>query len=117
MRAATIMDFRSGLDLKFQSTQPMRAATIDGAVTLIIVYISIHAAHAGCDISTSDHYSEGRISIHAAHAGCDHGSSSAHTQHTISIHAAHAGCDTLQCMKRTRQEISIHAAHAGCDGD
>ena len=33
--------------------------------------ISIHAAHAGCDIKKDDCLLSVDISIHAAHAGCD----------------------------------------------
>ena len=33
----------------------------------------------------------------------------------ISIHAAHAGCDSIDDNFNLRVMISIHAAHAGCD--
>ena len=87
--------------------------------------ISIHAAHAGCDVIKKYGYPVvSKISIHAAHAGCDdsflkqirgeqeyfnprspcglrpdtHGDFI--QSFTISIHAAHAGCDTLLIMVR-----------------
>ena len=55
----------------FQSTLPMRAATIldDGAWKK--VKISIHAAHAGSDLFFFLEGKMEKISIHAAHAGSD----------------------------------------------
>ena len=56
------------------------------------------------------------ISIHAAHAGCDVISSSVFLDDNISIHAAHAGCDMMfSFFHSLTNKISIHAAHAGCD--
>ena len=56
---------------KFQSTQPMRAATSTGLKKCQTHLISIHAAHAGCDCMTFSWHLLFPISIHAAHAGCD----------------------------------------------
>ena len=65
---------------------------------------------------TSDFHDDFFISIHAAHAGCDSESSCAKNSLAISIHAAHAGCDGDKVVLTvTGTEISIHAAHAGCD--
>ena len=57
----------------FQSTQPMRAATSLEVSTSYATKISIHAAHAGCDIIAVYIILTIIISIHAAHAGCDSG--------------------------------------------
>ena len=80
---------------QFQSTQPMRAATLQ-ILIFCGLHISIHAAHAGCDASTDILYVGFiRISIHAAHAGCDLWLLRISPVTIISIHAAHAGCDLL----------------------
>ena len=55
----------------FQSTLPMRAATLAGAHTGIAHNISIHAAHAGSDHQDALVQQKQDISIHAAHAGSD----------------------------------------------
>ena len=117
----------------------MRAATYTDGKFYRDGEISIHAAHAGCDICfppslvgidtfqstqpmrAATKYS-GRcnlasgISIHAAHAGCDEGAGTrAYERNKISIHAAHAGCDRFSAVLPKATQISIHAAHAGCD--
>ena len=102
------------------------------------VTISIHAAHAGCDLrfdnfalaslvfqstqpmraATEAAYEKVKkesISIHAAHAGCDKLHQKVYYIITISIHAAHAGCDLKRRLDNMIAKISIHAAHAGCD--
>ena len=58
---------------KFQSTQPMRAATDDLMNMTIPQLISIHAAHEGCDAEAIAKGQFDDISIHAAHEGCDRG--------------------------------------------
>ncbi len=55
----------------FQSTHPMRGATNHATKKSNAVSISIHAPHAGCDISPRTPRTRRRISIHAPHAGCD----------------------------------------------
>ena len=49
----------------------MRAATPVGYKSELVNSISIHAAHAGCDVNGIYTAAEYDISIHAAHAGCD----------------------------------------------
>ena len=85
---------KSGINLLFQSTHPMRGATIYICHKYGGKEISIHAPHAGCDAA-----------IHAFAVQC-----------SISIHAPHAGCDASYSLPNlNRLEISIHAPHAGCD--
>ena len=55
----------------FQSTHPMRDATIYAGTETLYLYISIHASHAGCDVHFSHKSHAKIISIHASHAGCD----------------------------------------------
>ena len=111
---------------KFQSTHPMRGATITPAGIGAATEISIHAPHAGCDISPclssimlssfqSTHPMRGAtvaplitfwravISIHAPHAGCDCGGAHDGAQICgISIHAPHAGCDGISSRSSAR---------------
>ena len=56
---------------KFQSTLPMRAASIFSSSTAVRLKISIHAAHEGCDDLSKMDKDKPVISIHAAHEGCD----------------------------------------------
>ena len=71
MRAATILSSLFSAKARFQSTQPMRAATIMMQGIYVVKDISIHAAHAGCDYDEIQSHRDSVISIHAAHAGCD----------------------------------------------
>ena len=58
--------------LEFQSTRPMRGATVRDAEGSRRVVISIHAPHAGRDRREHRwHDRRGHISIHAPHAGRD----------------------------------------------
>ena len=57
--------------LLFQSTLPMRGATITCGKCGSHDGISIHAPHAGSDKSQQNHSRYVRISIHAPHAGSD----------------------------------------------
>ena len=103
-----------------------------------VIYISIHASHAGRDNSSLGWLFIYRISIHASYAGRDDILNFAKSNKYISIHASHAGRDlnVLFCCLPvcyfnprvpcgTRQApttelnvemlISIHASHAGRD--
>ena len=122
----------------FQSTHPMRGATVSCAVNVTLQRISIHAPHAGCDPRIQLHSAGKRISIHAPHAGCDKvldelfrrkpefqsthpmrgatgRNGTLQQNERISIHAPHAGCDDTESGVALTPTISIHAPHAGCD--
>ena len=83
--------------IRFQSTHPVRGATILPPNTSQRFNISIHAPRAGCDLEIlRDNTSGLDISIHAPRAGCDR----RRLRHKsgrgfISIHAPRAGCDKL----------------------
>ena len=87
-----------------------------------ILYVSIHAAQAGCDLSRSDSSKYQYVSIHAAQAGCDKlewivlqsyisfnsrspsGLRQGQMYHAkflivVSIHAAQAGCDQITAIQ------------------
>ncbi len=56
---------------EFQSTRPMRGATLRHAEVSAVWSISIHAPHAGRDLVAQQLRAHAVISIHAPHAGRD----------------------------------------------
>mgnify|MGYP000072550449 CR=1 FL=1 len=81
MRGATINTREEMQTPGFQSTRPMRGATIPMYVWQRRADISIHAPHAGRDREPHGHAGNNEpISIHAPHAGRDH-ARSAEVQH------------------------------------
>ena len=100
---------------EFQSTHPLRGATMLDAAAAQILVISIHAPLAGCDQVRHSLALLLAISIHAPLAGCDRLYRRDGRSGRISIHAPLAGCDC--CPEQTCPErgISIHAPLAGCD--
>ena len=80
----------------FQSTHPLRGATIVRPIADPVTHISIHAPLAGCDAKEATTGQEYKISIHAPLAGCDAALDAAGIDNpTISIHAPLAGCDSF----------------------
>ena len=72
MRGATIISSTcSPRPRIFQSTHPVRGATMGRQVQFSIPDISIHAPRAGCDHSRVNIKLNLEISIHAPRAGCD----------------------------------------------
>ena len=63
-------------DIRFQSTLPMRGATVIQQLAPIISQISIHTPHAGSDLTDRRQAQQGHISIHTPHAGSDIASTS-----------------------------------------
>ena len=100
---------------QFQSTHPLRGATVLDSAGTPQEGISIHAPLAGCDRHHSRWNLRHSISIHAPLAGCDFIRSRLQTSPPISIHAPLAGCDQAVPHRQKRQGISIHAPLAGCD--
>ena len=124
---------------RFQSTHPLRGATLTIQNGVLSADISIHAPLAGCDtyfLCRTDIHS--LISIHAPLAGCDwrwrcgaccitafqsthplRGATSCWPwcleTMSISIHAPLAGCDAPAAQLHGLIGISIHAPLAGCD--
>ena len=62
--------------VRFQSTLPMRGATVTNLGDAAKAKISIHAPHAGSDQLREFYRRRRRISIHAPHAGSDPASAS-----------------------------------------
>ena len=106
----------SMVNMKFQSTRPMRDATILHLEPMLNHLISIHASHAGRDLMCLLLFQHHLISIHASHAGRDQAIAERQQQAIkISIHASHAGRDLLCILSSHSVNISIHASHAGRD--
>ena len=94
MRGATVLRLVSVRRGGFQSTRPMRGATQPCFPEADQPAISIHAPHAGRDGQSGANLPPlGQISIHAPHAGRDQGQGQGHQVRAISIHAPHAGRD------------------------
>ncbi len=125
-------------NVKFQSTHPLRGATLLRGLRRVPARISIHAPLAGCDEISTFCYDEKNISIHAPLAGCDYSENTEISENgnfnprtpcgvrqcvgyslsgsiRISIHAPLAGCDLRPKRKLITKRISIHAPLAGCD--
>ena len=100
----------------FQFTQPKRAATVYRLKSDYILYVSIHAAQVGCDLSRSDSSKYQYVSIHAAQAGCDKLEWIV-LQSYISFNSrSPSGLRQERTPKGWKAEqVSIHAAQAGCD--
>ena len=101
---------------QFQSTPPVKAATVSEQTAPNGWRISIHAAREGGDAARMPKVRNDEISIHAAREGgdatpmllfglCMH----------ISIHAAREGGDQQKQQHRAKKQISIHAAREGGD--
>ena len=123
---------------EFQSTLPLRGATLDLTLASAGVDISIHTPLAGSDrpYTSSPKYSllfqstlplrgatrfgeEGRaerqISIHTPLAGSDRGTAPTPADQFISIHTPLAGSDLAWRAENHRRNISIHTPLAGSD--
>ena len=68
MRLASLVSI-----MLFQSTHPVRGATIAGEDHVFLVEISIHAPREGCDPTGPVFLGYEPISIHAPREGCDLG--------------------------------------------
>ena len=124
---------------RFQSTLPMRGATVPKSISHIFANISIHAPHAGSDFLPMILINSSRISIHAPHAGSDgtypqYWQGMAGFQSTLPMRGATPywvcrldssrfqstlpmrGATALTRALHKERTISIHAPHAGSDG-
>ena len=99
----------------FQSTHPVRGATGDAAAVAPGGFISIHAPREGCDRCRPGGFGADFISIHAPREGCDRNSQGQGAGGLISIHAPREGCDPLDGAEIQPVQISIHAPREGCD--
>ena len=71
LRGATIKVFEITIVKEFQSTHPLRGATMPYRPSRRRERISIHAPLAGCDNQKYNRLVVNKISIHAPLAGCD----------------------------------------------
>ena len=81
------------MDFVFQSTHPTWGATGLRANQYIVIWVSIHAPHVGCDLKQSPNglFSEFQ-STHPTW-GATHQKQLYSLSHGVSIHAPHVGCD------------------------
>ena len=101
---------------KFQSTHPLRGATLPAAHAGAAFLISIHAPLAGCDLAGFQERIRKKISIHAPLAGCDErpgegldGRRYFNPRTPCGVRLQICGCLNSIFW------ISIHAPLAGCD--
>ena len=125
---------------EFQSTHPVRGATLSRYAAATGDLISIHAPREGCDRDNHRHDRSRVISIHAPREGCDACRGPVVVLFGISIHAPREGCDIstnatsalaagfqsthpvrgatkIVKISKRRSNISIHAPREGCDAD
>ena len=117
MRAATLAKtWTCGYHTVFQSTLPVWAATILGAMHH---YFGLYF-NPRCPCGQRRFYGKRQphvknISIHAAQVAATKDSTAMLLLMLISIHTAHEGCDNAGLFGSACFTISIHAAHEGCD--
>ena len=101
----------------FQSTHPVRGATPDETQLRGIMLISIHAPREGCDLlNAADGLDHVRISIHAPREGCDPPLLTGLISLMVfqSTHPVR-GATPRGIELQRRLVISIHAPREGCD--
>ena len=110
------MQPRRGRTRKFQSTLPVRGATVPAYPTAHPSAISIHAPRAGSDGPGVRAAGASGISIHAPRAGSDEqGHPAQFCTGAISIHAPRVGSDVSVPSVVALHDISIHAPRVGSD--
>ena len=131
--------FETFVDWRFQSTHPMRGATVGKSPGRRCFPISIHAPHAGCDqlqgfvlhvwVNFNPRTPCGvrhsrvwypisvlKISIHAPHAGCDCTLLAGPPRFPHFNPRTPCGVRlSIRSIGIKTYSISIHAPHAGCD--
>ena len=116
MRGATRPRRIGAKEKEFQSTRPMRGATNFQTHFRQFLPISIHAPHAGRDLTQPDTLVALIISIHAPHAGRDRWT--VHSSGGWQYFNPRAPCGArliLAVHQVSNVHISIHAPHAGRD--
>ena len=118
LRDATMDKIKiNSLELEFQSTHPLRDATRAAYECSCCERISIHAPLTGCDVMDFE-ITKGTVQFQSTHplrdATC--GKTIVFAKVAISIHAPLTGCDQWPLSNRKNcWSISIHAPLTGCD--
>ena len=101
----------------FQSTLPIRGATLSAGSARKSNKISIHTPHTGSDkITYAYHKFETDFNPHSPCGERHYDNSNIKPQPMISIHTPHAGSDSrLAVLYGLFVSISIHTPHAGSD--
>ena len=116
MRGATLCPECRHLHKVFQSTRPMRGAT--AAQVYLATGCRCFNPRAPCGarrLLGAAHALETEVSIHAPHAGRDAPRCGGGRPENVSIHAPHAGRDESHRLSPRAKSVSIHAPHAGRD--
>ena len=116
MRGATVHHRSKQRLHTFQSTRPVRGATLKAVSADVLQSISIHAPRAGRDavgLCTDCHHFPFQSTRPVR--GATHCKGSKRKRQSISIHAPRAGRDAFHVACWLRCHISIHAPRAGRD--
>mgnify|MGYP001685495317 CR=1 FL=1 len=116
MRGATLNWSLELYQQAFQSTRPMRGATKGKWAGKPVLLVSIHAPHAGRDTRLAIHGGTRSVSIHAPHAGRDLRDLPWRPRERC--FNPRAPCGARQRKQRGHSvhgAVSIHAPHAGRD--
>ena len=105
----------NGWNRKFQSTLPLRGATIVICIFLLLFIFQSTLPLRGATEIRQHHNRSDRISIHAPLAGSDYSPWVTFGRFAISIHAPLAGSDDRDEAALLEFAISIHAPLAGSD--
>ena len=110
------MLFRRSLSWPFQSTHPVRGATMRRDLRCHGMPISIHAPRAGCDCgAAADGLRRADFNPRTPCGVRRFTPVEIKSLYAISIHAPRAGCDKEIKVGQVTGFISIHAPRAGCD--
>ena len=116
LRDATVESCLLLISAKFQSTHPLRDATSNIGPFLIGEFnFNPRTPYGMRHNFSSDTLSASSISIHAPLTGCDLINHVFIFMFNISIHAPLTGCDCFRSNKIIFNDISIHAPLTGCD--
>ena len=99
----------------FQSTRPMRGATLWWLIVRNALHVSIHAPHAGRDLKFKQYRPYGTFQSTRPMRGATGAEHLRGHRHGVSIHAPHAGRDLIILRRDNVVVVSIHAPHAGRD--
>ena len=114
--ARPVSSFGRFTSLEFQSTRPVRGATLPGGKVIFVELFQSTRPVRGATVSRVRSRPAARVSIHAPRAGRDLRLQLIQALLPVSIHAPRAGRDLVFSFFSTATIVSIHAPRAGRDG-